>query len=258
MQFPGNKTHQKVLQILLKLFQNYADIDAFLVFGSLGRGNWDDYSDLDLDVVVKDDSREIIQQKINEMTQILTMSGFEILASFEEFPNEQVFILNTLDRIGIRFHVLMDTNWTILNSMRILYGKLSKEDIVKASVKKERIVDIELLNNKFLELSIYVPLSLKRNKLINALFFLNKMRRILIQIYMHSHGLERELDFESSASASIANHLYETYGACNSGSIHAAFDKLLKFYQMNIAQISGGKIHLSDNQFNILNRIRDY
>ncbi len=258
MKLPGNKTHQKILQELVELFRNDTNIEAFIVFGSLGRGDWDDYSDLDLDAVVKDDRRAVIQNEIAQILKVLTDSGFSILSSFEEFPNEQVLILDTLDRISIRFHLLKDTHPAIVGSMRVLYGRLSKEDIKNASVKKVKVIDFNLLNNKFLELSIYVPISLKRNKRINALFFLNKMRQTLIQIYIHSHNLSREFDFEGSASTSLLHDLYDTYGGCQKEQMHEAFINLLDIYEKNIKEISAGKIQLSEKHRKILRKVGNY
>jgi len=258
MELPGNKTHQKILQTLLELFQNDTNIEALIVFGSLGRGDWDNYSDLDLDAIVKDDRRAVIQKELAQMLKVLTDSGFSVLSSFEEFPNEQVLILDTLDRISIRFHLLKDTHPAIVGSMRVLYGRLSMEDIQKAIVMKSKVIDINLLNNKFLELSIYVPVSLKRNKLINALFFLNKMRQTLIQIYIHSHNLSREFDFEGSADTAFLHDLYDTYGACQKEQIYGAFINLLDIYEKNIKEISAGKIQLSEKHRKILRKVGNY
>lgn len=258
MVLPGNKTHQEILQALLELFQKDTNIEAFIVFGSLTRGDWDDYSDLDLDAIVKDDRIEAVQKEIVQMLAVLSDAGFSALSSFEEFPNELVSILETLDRISIRFHLLKDTNPAIVDSMRILCGSLSKEDIQRASFGKEKVIDFELLNNKFLELSIYVPVSLKRNKRMNALFFLNKMRQTLVQIYIHSHGLSREFDFEGSAGASLLHDLYDTYGACQKEQIYRKLIKLLDIYEKNIEEISAGKIQLSEKHMKILRTVRNY
>ena len=49
--YPGTPEHQALLRAIA---EQYADDDRVLavsVFGSLGRGTWDQYSDLDLDVV---------------------------------------------------------------------------------------------------------------------------------------------------------------------------------------------------------------
>ena len=85
MQLPGNKTHQKILQLLVNLFQNDKNIQAFIIFGSLARGNWDDYSDLDLDAIVTDDKKEIVQNEIKQMLQLLSTTGFNILTFLRSF-----------------------------------------------------------------------------------------------------------------------------------------------------------------------------
>ena len=84
--------------------------------------------------------------------------------------------------MSIRFHLIEDTNWKILNSMKIIFGDLTKDKIVNAlsQEKKGGIPNLELLQNKFLELATYVPISLRRKKLINAAFFLNKMRQLAV------------------------------------------------------------------------------
>ncbi len=258
MQLPGNKTHQKILQLFVNLFQNDKNIQAFIIFGSLARGNWDDYSDLDLDAIVTDDKKEIVQNEIKQMLQLLSTTGFNILTFFEEFPNEQVIILESLDRISIRFHLLKDTNSSILDSMQILSGNLTKDEIMKSTVKKENKVNLSLLNNKFLELAIYVPLSLKRNKPMNAIFFINKMRQILIQIHNYSHKVEREFDFESNADVHLISDLRTTYGNCTNNDVKKAFSSLLNIYEHKIEEISAGKLTLSDNWLKILSKVKDY
>lgn len=258
MQLPGNKTHQKILQLLINLFQRDKNIQAFIVFGSLVSGSWDNYSDLDLDAVVKRDKREIVQGEIKQMLDVLSSSDFKALTVFEEFPNEQVIILDSLDRISIRFHTLKDTHPAILLSMRVLCGSLSEDDIKKSVTRREKKVDINLLNNKFLEFANYVPISLKRNKPMNAIFFLNKMRQTLIKIYNYTHNIKREFDFEQQVSLSLKEALYLTYSECRKEEIEKAFIKLLDTYISNIKEISSDKIKLTKNQLLLLDKAKSY
>jgi predicted nucleotidyltransferase len=53
--YPGGPEHQRLLRAIA---EHYADDDRLLavtVFGSVGRGTWDEFSDLDLDVVIADE-----------------------------------------------------------------------------------------------------------------------------------------------------------------------------------------------------------
>ncbi len=67
--FPGTKQHQALLNRIVASYQNDPRILAVIVFGSLGRGNWDEYSDLDLDVVVADDIRIDISNELQKLCQ---------------------------------------------------------------------------------------------------------------------------------------------------------------------------------------------
>ena len=258
MKLPGSKKHQRILQVLLDLFKKDSNVEAFIILGSLATGNWDNYSDMDLDVIVANDNEALVHKEIGLMLKSLSNFEFKILTAFAEFKNEQVIIFDTLDRISIRFHTLKDTNPAILDSMRILYGKHTEKYIRSVVVEKEAEVNLELLNNKFLELSMYVPISLKRGKVINAQFFLNKMRQTLISIYVKSQRFKREFDFEANASLSLKKELYTTYAACEKSEIIKAFNKLLDVYKNNLKEISNGKIKLSDGQDLLIKEVRNY
>ncbi len=52
--YPGTPQHQKLLQAIVSHYSNDPRILAIIVFGSLGHGNWDPYSDVDLDIIIAD------------------------------------------------------------------------------------------------------------------------------------------------------------------------------------------------------------
>ena len=54
---PGTARHQALLRAVADHYAGDPRVLAVAVFGSLGRGTWDDYSDLDLDVVTTDEAR---------------------------------------------------------------------------------------------------------------------------------------------------------------------------------------------------------
>lgn len=125
MDLPDNKTHQEILQTLMNLFSRDSNVLAFGVFGSLGRRDFDNYSDLDLDTKVKDVTRKMVSKEVNKMLLALKRNGFKTLLNFEEIANEWVVIFDSLDRIGTKFHSRLDANPKILDSLIILYGQLA-------------------------------------------------------------------------------------------------------------------------------------
>lgn len=257
MELPGTKIHKQILTILLELFKQDKNVRAFIIFGSLVRGNWDKYSDLDLDVIVIDINHDFIRQEVNIMVKKLNMQ-INILYYFEEFTNEFVFIFDSLDRMSIRFHLLEDTHPAIIESMKILHGDITIEKIKNSQNKKlNKEINLSLLNNKFLEHSIYTQLSIKRNKLNNASFFLNKMRQIIIEIYVKTRG-KRQFDFDDIVDDKTKKNMIKTYFLLNHQSIKMAFEAMLNLYKTSIEELSSGKIILEDNQKHILEQVAQY
>ena len=61
--FPGTLQHQHLLETVVTHYANDPRILAVIVFGSLGNGNWDPYSDLDLDVIIAGREVETVEQR---------------------------------------------------------------------------------------------------------------------------------------------------------------------------------------------------
>lgn len=131
----GSTSHRRILQTFVELFTNDVNILAFAIFGSLTRDDWDAYPDLDLDAGVSDASNVSVSNHVEAMKSILLSHGIAPLLNFEENKNEWVFILESLDRISIRFHTLEETNPNIIDSLSILTGKLTVEDISSGELR---------------------------------------------------------------------------------------------------------------------------
>lgn len=257
MELPGTKNHQRILNLSLATFAKDKNILSIILFGSLGRGNWDKDSDIDLDIIVKDNSDKTVSAEIKEILDKFSKNHQKILLHFNEAPDEVTILFATLDRMSIRFHLINDTNWKILDSMKIIFGDLTKDDITR-KLPPEKVgvhPNLELLQNKFLELATYVPISLRREKLINAAFFLNKMRQLLIEIYTNARNIDRFLDFEKIADKSIIAALGPTYPILNKPSIIHSFHSLLTYYQNNLSSISAQKLSPTPNQIELINQI---
>lgn len=256
MKLPGTKNHQRLLSLTLDTFKKDKNIRSILLFGSLGRGDWDKDSDIDLDIIVKDDSDKIVFDEIKKLLGEFTKNHQKILLHFNEAHNEITVVFATLDRMSIRYHLIEDTNWKILDSMKIIFGGLTKENILNLLLQKktEEIPNFEQLQNKFLELAVYVPISLRRGKLINASFFLNKMRQLLIEIYANTRGIDRFLDFEKITDKSTVASLAATYSILDEKAIGQSFNFLITYYKDNIDSISVQKLSLNQNQIELINQ----
>lgn len=258
MELPGNKIHKDILQTLFNSFKTDKNIRSFILFGSLARGNWDKYSDVDLDVIVKDVSTSLIRQTVENILTELKKNRIDIILYFEENTNEYVFIFNSLDRMSIRFHLLEDTHPFIIDSMKILYGDLTFDEIKKSQNKKlTDEINYQLLNYKLLEHVIYTQLSIRRNQFINASFFLNKVRQILIEIYTQARN-KRLFEFEKIAEEDIKKEIISSYSYLNRESLEESLKILMSLYRNSINRISVGKILLTDKELEILDKVVNY
>ena len=67
--YPGTPQHQALLRTIVAHYDQDPRILAIVVFGSLGRGNWDALSDIDLDVVIADDARIDVADELRRFAQ---------------------------------------------------------------------------------------------------------------------------------------------------------------------------------------------
>jgi predicted nucleotidyltransferase len=130
--FPGTTQHQALLRHIVKYYQGDARVLSVIVLGSLGRGNWDKYSDLDLDVVITDDAEVHIEEELRALSESFAPLGEYPAIIFAEEPDEGEIVLESLMMLSIRYHPLAGTNYSIVDSMRMLSGNLDHETIAAA------------------------------------------------------------------------------------------------------------------------------
>src|SRR5579884_1389537 len=73
--YPGTSQHQSLLTAIVNYYANDPRIRAIILFGSLGRGNWDPYSDLDLDVIIVDNTTINIISELEHLSDSFANIG---------------------------------------------------------------------------------------------------------------------------------------------------------------------------------------
>src|SRR5947207_12973668 len=66
--YPGTPRHRALLRAVTAYYASDERSLAVMFFGSLGRGNWDRYSDLDLDIVIADDTDLDVLEEIARLS----------------------------------------------------------------------------------------------------------------------------------------------------------------------------------------------
>src|SRR5262249_32289187 len=116
---PGTPSHQTVLGALRAHYANDPRALAFSLFGSLARGDWDEYSDLDLDVVLRDDAPIDARQEVEHLGPVLEAAGERIALIVPRGQESVDLVLLPLLEISIRFHPLATTSPNIIESVTV-------------------------------------------------------------------------------------------------------------------------------------------
>src|SRR5262245_16109948 len=113
--YPGNPQQQRVLRAVTSFYADDPRVLAVAVFGSLGRGNWDDYSDLDLDVVLVDGVGVEPAPELHRLCAALATGGEQAALVVADGPDEGHVVLASVLGVSIRYHPLAATSPNIVD-----------------------------------------------------------------------------------------------------------------------------------------------
>jgi predicted nucleotidyltransferase len=109
---PGSPQQQSLLRAIASLYPGDDRILALLVFGSLGRGTWDAYSDLDMAVVVRDDVQVDLLDELSRVSGALAEHGERTLFA-EAAGDEGYLVLESLKRHDLWTSTIRElSKWT--------------------------------------------------------------------------------------------------------------------------------------------------
>ena len=178
---PGTSQHQKLLRAIVSWYENDPRILAVIVFGSLGRGNWDRYSDLDLDVLIADDIKIDIQAELVRLCAAFA-SIDEQLALLIPDDDQADVVFKSLLELSIRYHPLSTTSPDIVDSMLLLMGRIDPS-VVAAAGLANRKLEAEPLSRELDRLvrhALEVDGALQRGYCWSAIELLHYMRRNIL------------------------------------------------------------------------------
>ena len=174
---------------------------AVSVFGSLGRGTWDQYSDLDLDVVAIDgltlDVPEEVRRLCESIGQVLVVGVSRIRDDAADV------VLASLMELSIRYHPLQSTSPNIVDSLVVLAGPLNHATIVAAGLANRTVrpPDVADLLGACVRQAVNVDASLHRRRFWRGYLVLHEAREQLLRLFAASHGAVRPYhEFEAADS----------------------------------------------------------
>jgi hypothetical protein len=135
--YPGTPQHQALLRAVVDHYASDPRVLAVSVFGSLGRGNWDQYSDIDLDIVITDETRLDPLQELRRLCEAFPAIGERAAAIVPDGSDAGDILLESLMQLSIRYHPLAQTSPNIVESLCLLQGRLAADTIAAAGAANQ-------------------------------------------------------------------------------------------------------------------------
>jgi predicted nucleotidyltransferase len=254
----GTPQHQQILQAIIEHYADDERILAVLVFGSLGAGNWDTYSDLDLDIVTTDGTSIDITVELESLcTTIKNQHGFDALI----IPNndeEGDVVLSNLVEFSIRYHALNDTKPAILDSMMLLTGKISLEQIQNAG-EANRVVqppNLTKLVNQCIRYTLELQNTILRQRLWMSLELLHYIHLLLMELFTITHqGIRPVQFFEANANPDLQERVKRILPHTDLESAKSALGEVIHILEHELDTFTNRQYQLTAQQRQILRRL---
>jgi predicted nucleotidyltransferase len=244
---PGSSHNQALLQKILDFYAADKRVRAVILFGSLVRGNWDEYSDIDLDLVIAD---EVTLDAEAELKQLCAFLGPVALIVPNGSDSGDV-VLDSLLEFSIRYHPLSSTSPNIIDSMQVLAGSLDHAAIYAAGAANRKAAPGEPagLLDECLRYTLEIDNALQRRNHWLALELLHRIRQRLMPVLAPPEVLRSFTFFEQQAGSSLERKLAGLVATVDPGSQEQALSHLLTLLQ------DTSLIPLTPAQQSILNAI---
>lgn len=261
---PGSPDQRALLQTVAAAYSNDMRVLAVILFGSLGRGNGDEYSDLDVVVIVRDDAVVDIASELVGLRAALAQNGIRTLLT-QAAGNAVYLTTETLASVAIDYAKLRETPWYLLAGYLVLSGTVDPaaiESAAKANEESQFPPHVEL--HRALWLALIVNGHLYRGSYWPALSSLNRMRGALLEIFTLSRNGRRSARFFDTTAglelkAMIGRTLpayFPTSPAQTVASLSDALLAVLDILEYHLADLSNGQVELGTGERELVLRLR--
>jgi predicted nucleotidyltransferase len=256
--YPGTPQHQAILRAIVEHYENDPRILAVAVFGSLGRGNWDEYSDIDLDVVIAD---EVSLNAVEEITQLcLTFEPLgerlAVLVPDDDDAGDVVF--ESLLQMSVRYHPLADTHPNIVDTLQVLWGRIDHSVIAAAgSANRRPRQSVEETLAECVRYAAVADIALQRRGLWDAIELVHRLRHSLMELFTLTHGGQRAWQFfQANADPALQARLGQTLPQYSLVSVQGSLVCCLDILEHDMGHLTHEQIQLPDAQRNVLKAVR--
>jgi predicted nucleotidyltransferase len=258
--YPGTPEHQKFLQAIVSYYSNDPRILAIIVFGSIGRGNWDPYSDLDLDIIIGDDVQMNVLQELEYMFYSLFNTEEKVALIIPHSEDAADVVFPSLLEISVRYHKLMSTSPNIVESMKMLWGGIDEAAIKAAGLSNQMTEDTSpgRLLDTCVRYVLETDIALQRRRLWEAIELEHRIRGLLMELFARSRGNPRSIHgFQVEAKGSLQALVGSTLPQFDQLSIQKALLNLLDILEHKLGQFVGRPVQLTQMHLKIIKQVRE-
>jgi predicted nucleotidyltransferase len=257
--YPGTQQHQALLKGIVRHYAADPRIRAVVLFGSLSRGNWDDDSDIDLDVVTGDQVNLDVGQELMILCDHLAMTGEKAALVFATGPDEGEVVFESLMQLSVRYHPLSSTKPAIVDSIMVLAGELDSGTIAAAGLGNQIENDSALrpLLDRWLRYVTAAEVAIRRQNLWLAIELLGRMRGLCLELFTLAHGGQRSFYFfEAAAEARLQALLGQTLPQFDPASIRSSLLTFIDILESECYTLTAGQLALRDGDQRLLVTVR--
>jgi len=258
--YPGTPQHQNLLQAIVSHYTDDPRILAVIVFGSLGRGNWDPYSDLDLDIIIGDNVHMNVVQELERTIHSFSDIGERAALIIPHVNDAADVVLASSMELSVRYHTLMSTSPNIIESMKILWARIDEATIKAAGLANRNTGEASAgqLLDMCVRYALETDIALQRRQLWMATELEHRIRELLMELFAQLYDNPRPIHaFQKEASLSLQTLLGATLPQYDLLSIQKVLLNLLDILENSLEQFTGGQVTLTQAHLKIIKQIRE-
>ena len=256
--YPGTPQHQAVLHAIVKHYENDPRILAVAVFGSLGRGSWDEFSDIDLDVVIADGVSLNAVEELTQLCQTFEPLGERIAVIIPDDDDAGDAVFESLLQMSVRYHPLADTHPNIVDTLHILTSRIDQSVIAAAGRANRRPRQpLEVTLAECVRYAAVADIALQRHGLWDAVEVLHRLRSLLMELFTLTHGGQRPWQFfQANADLDLQAQLGRALPQYDLVSVQSSLVCCLDILEHDLKHLANGQIQLPDAHQKVLRAVR--
>ncbi len=256
---PGTALHQALLRAIASYYADDPRILAVALFGSLARGSWDQYSDIDLDIVIGDDVEMDVPHELTQLCQFFRTIGERVALIIPDGHDAGDVVLQSLIELSIRYHPLRTTSPNIVDGLQILIGRIDRAAIAAAGLANRKIKNRtrEQLLDRCVRYAVEVDAALQRRQIWAAVELLHRMRGLVMELFARAYkGVRPLYVFQADADAVLQARLGKTLPQADLASVRESLAQFLAILENDLGQLTRGQIELHDSHRRLIEQVR--